>query len=197
VNGFDIGLVILAGLLVLLGLAKGLTRLLIGMAALIAAFMLAAQFHGALAQRLVWLDWPADALRLVAYLLIFFGTMLAGGLLAWLVRKLLKAALLGWADRLAGGAVGLVAAALVAALLVLPLVAYSPFGERALRDSLLAPYVTVVADVARRLVPPEFSESYRERVEELRRYWRERWDAERQLDARLVISGPAPETEST
>jgi membrane protein required for colicin V production len=185
-NGFDITLAILAGLLVLLGLAKGLARLLIGIAALVAAFMLAAQFHEALALRLPWLDIPADARRLVAYLLIFFGTMIAGGIAAWLVRRLLKAAMLGWADRLAGAAVGLLAAALIAGLLLLPLVAYSPFGERALRDSLLAPYVTVVADLARRVVPSELSESYRQRVEELRRYWREQWDAAPQAAARTA-----------
>jgi membrane protein required for colicin V production len=174
-NGFDIGLLILLGLLVLLGLAKGLARLLIGMAALVAAFLLAAQFHHLVAAKLTWIDVPDNILKLVAYLLIFFGTLIAGGVVGWLARKLLKAAMLGWADRLAGGAVGLVAAVLVAALLVLPLVAYSPFAERALRDSTLAPYVTAVADMARALVPEELSDNYRRKVEELRQYWRERW----------------------
>jgi hypothetical protein len=66
---------------------------------------------------------------------------------------------------------------LIAAWLVLPLVAYSPFGEKALRDSVLAPYVTVVADLAKRLVPEELSDSYNKKVEDLRQYWRERWQA--------------------
>jgi len=175
VNGFDIALLVLLGVLVILGLIKGLARLLIGIAALLAAFVLAAQFHADLATRLTWLDLSVNVERLIAYLMIFFGTMIVGGLVAWLARKLLKAAMLGWADRLAGGAVGLLAAVLVAALLVLPLVAYSPFGERALRDSTLAPYVTAVADVARTLVPRELSDSYNERIENLKRYWRERW----------------------
>ena len=64
---------------------------------------------------------------------------------------------------------------LMAALLILPLVAYAPFGEQVLRDSRLAPYVTVVADLANRLVPEGMSEEYRAKVESLRRYWRERW----------------------
>jgi membrane protein required for colicin V production len=174
-NGFDIALLVLLAVLVVLGLMKGLARLLIGMAALLTAFVLAAQFHGQLATRLTWFDWSDNVERLIAYLIIFFGVMLAGGLVGWLARKLMKAAMLGWADRLAGGAVGLVVAVLVAALLVLPLVAYSPFGERALRESALAPYVTAVADVARALVPDELSDSYDKRVEDLREYWRERW----------------------
>jgi membrane protein required for colicin V production len=131
VNGFDIGLLILLALLVLFGLIKGLTRLLIGMGALIVGFLLAAQFHQQLAVKLTWINVNTDVM-------------------------------LSWADRMAGGAVGLVAAMLIAAWLVLPLVAYSPFGEKALRDSVLAPYVTVVAN---------------KKVEDLRQYWRERWQA--------------------
>jgi membrane protein required for colicin V production len=183
VNGFDIALLVLVGVALFLGLAKGLTRLLIGTGALIAAFMLAAQFHQAVAMRLTWIDVSENVLKLIAYLLIFLGTMLAGGLVAWLLRELLKAAMLSWADRLAGGAVGVVAATLIAALLILPLVAYSPFGERALRESVLAPYVTVVADLARRLVPRDLSDSYQEKVEGLRQYWRERWQQAPELEA--------------
>jgi len=152
-----------------------LARLLVGIGALVAAFWLAAYFHTRLAQDLSWVSIPEQPLKLLSYLLIFLGTMLAGGLVAYLLRKLLKAAMLGWADRLAGGAVGLAAAMLVAALLLLPLVAYSPMGESLLRDSMLAPYVAVVADMANRLAPVELSESYRKNVEQLRELWRERW----------------------
>jgi len=189
VNGFDIGLLILLVLLVLFGLIKGLTRLLIGMGALIVGFLLAAQFHQQLAVKLTWINVNEDILKLIAYVLIFFGTMLVGGVLAWVARKLLKAAMLSWADRLAGGAVGLVAAMLIAAWLVLPLVAYSPFGERALRESVLAPYVTVVSDLAKRLVPEELSDSYNKKVEDLRQYWRERWQ---EVPGSLEVRAPTP-----
>lgn len=175
-NGFDIGLVVILLLSIMLGLLKGLTRVLIGIGALIAAFMLAAQLHGGLAAQLHGTGIPEPALMLLAYLMIFFAVMLSGGLLAYFVRKLLRAAMLSWADRMAGAALGLVATLLVAALLVLPIVAYAPFGEGALRDSVLAPYVVVVADIANRLVPEEMSERYEEKVGELRRYWRDRWD---------------------
>lgn len=174
-NGFDIALLILLGFLVFLGLIKGLARLLVGLGALVGAFWLAAYFHQSLAQDLGWTSIPVQPLKLIAYLMIFLGTMLAGGLVAYLLRKLLKAAMLGWADRLAGGAVGLATAMLVAALLLLPLVAYSPVGQALLRDSVLAPYVVIVADVANRLAPVGLSESYRKNVEQLRELWRERW----------------------
>ncbi len=173
-NAFDIILLIIAIILVLFGAVKGLLRILIGMAALVAAFVLAAQFHRPLADGLSGLGINPELMRLIAYLLIFLGVMLAGGLLAFLTRKLVKAAMLSWADRLGGAAMGLVVAMLLAALIILPLVAYSPYSERVLANSVLAPYVTVVADMANMIVPEELSEQYRRKVEDLRRFWRER-----------------------
>jgi membrane protein required for colicin V production len=173
VNYFDVFLLAMACVLVLLGMLKGLVRILIGLAALIGAFALAARYHQPLANRLSVLDIEFEPLSLISYLLIFLGVMLAGGLVAWLMRKLIKAAMLSWADRLGGAALGLLAALLIAALLVLPLVAYSPWSERVLANSKLAPYVTVVADFANLLVPEDLSRRYRQGVEDLRRFWRE------------------------
>ena len=169
-------LLALLAVLVLVGLWKGLARILVGVGALVAAFMIAARFHETLSVRLAWIDASVEVRKLIAYLVLFLGTMLLGGIVAWISRRLLRAAMLSWADRLAGGALGLVAAMLVAALVILPLVAYAPFGEQVLRGSSLAPYVTVVADVARTLAPEDLSEQYRRRVERLRRHWSDRWD---------------------
>ena len=178
INAFDLLLLVLVGLLVAAGLVKGLTRLLIGIGALVAAFVLAARFHAQAAAALAGVTGaPAPAANLAGYLAIFLGTMLAGALLGRVLRGVLKAALLGWADRLAGGAAGLAAALLAAALIILPVVAYAPAGERVLRDSVLAPWVTVVADLANRLVPARLAEQYRERMDALQRHWRQRRDA--------------------
>lgn len=168
-NGFDIVVVVVAGGLAVLGLVQGVIRLLVGVAAVIVAFILASRFHQPLAD--LWVDDPNTWLRIGAYLAIFFGTLLAGGLVAWLLRALIKAAMLSWADRLAGAAVGLAAAALIMALLILPVVAYTPGGETALRHSVLAPYLLVVSDLFNRLAPQDLAERYREGVDELRRRW--------------------------
>jgi membrane protein required for colicin V production len=173
-NAFDIGLLVVACILVLVGVVKGLVRILIGVAALVAAFALAAQYHRPLGEWLGWSSVPDDAMMLLSYILIFLGVMLAGGLVAFLLRKLLKAAMLGWADRMAGAALGLVAATLAAALLVLPMIAYSPGGSAMLRESVLAPYVVVVADIAAPLVPDDLERLYHERMQELRQFWQER-----------------------
>jgi len=174
-NTFDIVLLAFACVLVVVGMFKGLVRILLGLAALMAAFALAARYHEGLADRLAGVDISIEALRLLAYLLIFLGVMLAGGLAAYLARKVLKAAMLSWADRLGGAALGFAVAMLAAALIVLPVVAYSPYGKQILAQSILAPYITVVADMATSLAPEELSSRYKEKVEDLRRYWQEKY----------------------
>ena len=172
-NGFDIVLLALACGLVVIGMVKGLVRILIGLAAIVFAFILAAYYHQPLAARLAESNVPGELLRLASYAAIFLGVMIVGSVIAFLTRKLLKVAMLGWADRLAGGLLGLAAAFICASLLIVPVVAYSPKGASMMRESTLAPYVTVVADLVRPLVPNGLSERYRERVEQLRELWRD------------------------
>ena len=62
--------------------------------------------------------------------------------------------------------------ALATALVILPVVAYTPKGETLLRGSVLAPYVTAVSDIVNKVAPEDLSRRYRERMEELRRRWR-------------------------
>ena len=172
-NGFDIALLILMGVLIVVGLMKGLIRILVGLAALVAAFVVAGMFHRPLADSLGGLDLSVEVLRLLSYLGLFIGVMLAGAVVAFLLRKLVKAAMLGWADRLAGAALGVAAAFLAFSFLVVPVVAYAPEGARVLERSTLAPYVLAVADLAARAAPDDLVDRFRERLEELRREWAE------------------------
>lgn len=172
-NGFDVAVLAVVAVAVLIGAAKGIVRILVGFAALVFAFLLASHFHGPLSA--LWVDGgdePSAALKLAAWVVVFIAVMLVGGALAFVFRRLLKAAMLGWADRLAGAALGLLAAALAASLVMLPLVAYTPKGETILSNSRLAPYVTAIADWVNVLVPEDLSERYRERIRELRDQWR-------------------------
>lgn len=170
-NGFDLFVLALGGVMAAFGLVKGLVRLLIGLAALVAAIVVAGLFHRSLAAHLAWSGWPEGVLGLFAYALLLVLVLVAGALAGRLGRRFVRVAMLGWADRLAGAALGVAGAALVAGMLAVPLVAHAPRGGRLLEASQLAPWVVVVADTATTLVPDALSRRYGERVEELRRRW--------------------------
>lgn len=171
-NAFDWAVLAILCIGVVFGLVKGLARILIGLASLVVAFLLASHFKEPVASGFVSAGVQPGPAKIVAYFVIFLATMLAGGLIAWLVGKLLKAAMLSWIDRLAGAAVGLVAALLAAAFVIHPIVASSSYGAPLLRYSVLAPYVAVVADIVNVGVPKELGDRYRKEIDILRKLWR-------------------------
>jgi len=171
-NALDIGLIVLIVFGAGIGLARGLVRILIGILSLVVAFFLASRYQDQIAAVLTSRHVAEGPARIAAYVLVFMATMIAGGLVAWVVGKLLKLAMLSFPDRLAGGALGIVAALLAAAFLVHPLVASSAGGSRLLADSKLAPYVTVVADLGNALAPEAVAKRYDQGIESLRRVWR-------------------------
>ena len=171
-NALDIGLIVLIVLGAGIGLARGLVRILIGILSLVVAFFLASRYQDQIAAVLTSRHVSEGPARIAAYVLVFMATMIAGGLVAWAVGKLLKLAMLSFPDRLAGGALGIVAALLAAAFLVHPLVASSPDGSRLLATSKIAPYVTVVADLGNAMAPDAVAKRYDSGIESLRKIWR-------------------------
>jgi len=171
-NALDIGLLVLFVVGAGIGLARGFVRILIGILSLVVAFFLASRYQDAIAGVLTSRHVSETPARIGAYVLVFIATMIAGSLVAWVVGKILKLAMLSWADRLAGGALGLVGALLAAAFVVHPLVASTRGGSRQLETSRIAPYVSVVADLGNAAAPDAVAKRYESGIESLRRVWR-------------------------
>ena len=191
VNAFDAGFAALVLVLSLVGLLKGLTRLLVGMTALVAAFLLAAARHAQVGAALVArFEMPPLVAGAIGYGALFLGVMLLGALILPLLRAVVRTAMLAWADRLAGAAAGLAGAVLIGGSVVVPVLAYAPAGERLLAESQLAPYAVVGADVAAALAPAEVTTWYRERMAGVKQLWRGRAELSRTL--RRPGPGQAP-----
>ena len=179
-NAFDVGFAVLVFMLSLVGLAKGFTRLVVGMTALVAAFLFAAARHAQVAAALVErFEMPPLVASGIGYGAVFIAVMLGAAVVLPFVRALVRMAMLAWADRLAGAAAGLAGAVLIAGSVVVPVLAYVPAGDLLLAESRLAPYAVVGADAAVALAPAELNAWYRERMEEVRQFWRDRAESAR------------------
>ena len=179
-NAFDVGFAVLVFVLSLVGLAKGFTRLVVGMTALVAAFVVAAARHAQVAAALVGrFEMPPLVASGIGYGAVFIAVMLGAAVVLPFVRALVRMAMLAWADRLAGAAAGLAGAVLIAGSVVVPVLAYVPAGDLLLAESRLAPYAVVGADAAVALAPAELNAWYRERMEAVRQFWRDRAESAR------------------
>ena len=171
-NALDWGLVVLFVAGAVIGLSRGLVRIVIGVLSLLVAFFLASRWQDPIAQVLVGRHVTETPARIAAYAVVFVGTMIAGGVVAWVVGKILKLAMLSWADRIAGCAIGVFGATLAAAFLVHPLVTSSKGGSNLLATSKLAPYVTVIADIGNTVAPDAVAKRYESGIDALRKVWR-------------------------
>ena len=182
VNAFDAGFAALVLVLSLVGVVKGLTRLVVGMTALVTAFVVAAARHGQVAGALVSrFEMPPLVASAIGYGALFIGVVLVAALVLPFVRAVVRMAMLAWADRLAGAAAGLAGAVLIAGSVVVPVLAYVPAGDRLLAESQLAPYAVVGADMAVALASAELTDWYRERMRAVQAFWRERAESSRAL----------------
>lgn len=139
----------------LLGLWRGLVYEVLSLLSWVAAFVLAQMFAGEVALRLPF--GGSDLLKYpVAFALVFVLALFAGGLLAWLARKLVKASGLSPMDRVLGGVFGAVRA-VVMCLAAAALVNMTSFKENeAWRQSKGAGVLTSVLKGLKPVLPEQF-----------------------------------------
>lgn len=141
---FDYGVLSVFGLSLLLGVLRGLMREMISLAGWVGAFVLATAFSGIVAVQLPHSLGPLLS-GVLAFLLIFVGVLVASGLVGLVVSLLVRAAGMGFLDRLLGSVFGL-ARGLVIVLLAVLLAGLTPLpGEPFWRQAVLSgPFETVV-----------------------------------------------------
>ncbi|MDE7063993.1 MAG: CvpA family protein [Desulfovibrionaceae bacterium] len=153
INYFDVGVLCILGLFTLQGLLRGFVGEVAGVAALIAGFLCA---HRAYQDAALYLTAITDPTwrNIVAYVLVFLAVLIAVGLLARLLRKVLAFSFISWIDKLAGGALGLLKGSLICSLL---LILFQRFlGETTfMHNSVVLPYLNAVMEQLRNHLPAD------------------------------------------
>lgn len=152
---FDLIIVVSLVLFTIRGITNGFIGEIAGICSLIGGFWAARAWN---AQVAPWLNFISDpSLRsIAACVLVFVVVMLAIGLLARILKKIVSFSFAAWADRLAGAVLGLAKGLLIWALIFIileKLFSESPF----LRDSRALPYFNAIIDQIRQWLPPELA----------------------------------------
>lgn len=98
----DIVILIVVLLSALIGLARGLLKEVLSLASWLAAFILALYFAPPVADRLAGHLADGSVRLVVAFIAVFLATLIAGGLLQWVVGTLVKTTGLSGTDRFLG-----------------------------------------------------------------------------------------------
>ena len=160
-NGLDWGIVAILVLSVLLAAAQGFLHEIISLAGVVVGYLLAAWEYWRVAPRFAPYVKSDAVAQSVAFLTIFFATVIAAGIIGRIARWLAKEAGLDWADRLLGVVFGLVRGSAIVAVLVLALAAFAP-GSQMLGRSSLGGYFLVVARGMSWLAPATLRQKLRQ-----------------------------------
>jgi membrane protein required for colicin V production len=107
------------------------------------------------------------------FLVILFGSLIAGMILAWMLAKILGWVGLRWFDRLLGGAFGLVRGLLICAALVLAFLAFTPLARSTeiVAESRIAPWVLHAAQATSLAAPGKLRQAFDRNLEQVKAVW--------------------------
>ena len=166
-SGADWVIVLAIVLSVVVAAAQGFFQEAFGIAGLVVGYVLAAWQY----QRLA--NWFAPYLKsawlgeIAGFLIIFFAVMILAGLIGRTARWLMKEAGLSWLDRGLGAILGLARGALMVAIVLMGMAAFTPT-SRFLQGSELAPYFLVVGRAAIWIAPSELRARFYQGLDLLR-----------------------------
>lgn len=164
-NWLDILLLAIIGVSLVLGLIKGLMRMVIGIAAVVAGFIIAALYYRPVSELFSRVLAAEIWRQLIAFALIFVAVMIVGGLVSFLLSKIIKGPL-RFVDRVLGGLLGVVTGILICGVLVIAQLAF-PVDKQVLRRSALAPYCYWLTKGMIQVIPQELKEKFKATYEEI------------------------------
>lgn len=109
-NWLDLVLIVFLVLSLLLGLWYGLIRILFTLVGVIVGVLLAGAYADSLADKFTFMD--ASGAHMLAFLIIFLGTIIVATILGVLIHMLLKKTPLGIVDKIGGAVLGLLVGAI-------------------------------------------------------------------------------------
>jgi membrane protein required for colicin V production len=152
-DGTIFGIVVIS---VVAAMWEGLIRELVSIVSFIVGLAVAALEYPRAA---IWFRGTTDSPEVgkgLGFLALFLGCLIAGAVIAFLLRRFVQIAGLGWFDRFLGGIFGLVRGFAICSVLLLAMVAFS-LQTPVVQNSTLAPYVLMGARVVGAALPRDLS----------------------------------------
>ncbi|MEF8823287.1 MAG: CvpA family protein [Desulfohalobiaceae bacterium] len=164
------------------GIIKGLIKEVAFVAALVLAFLGASSGYPPLNIHMKQIIPDPEIAATVSYVLVFFAVFLIVLFVGVSFRYMLQGLMLGWLDRLGGGALGVFKGALVCSLIILLLMTVFSQDAKILNTSRVAPHMMRITGRMSSYIPEHYKEKFQEIAEDLQDTW-EDGDMSRWLDS--------------
>jgi membrane protein required for colicin V production len=173
VNWLDIVLIVVLAFSTIQSLRKGFSREIVGLAASLAALVLAMWFYGMAGTFIApYVGSPRTA-NLLGFVLVIIAVLLVGSLIGWIVSRFLRTIGLSFFDRLLGAVFGFARGLLITIAVLTAVMAFGPRADNnptpeAVVHSRIAPWVLEASRWFVAIAPMELKQSFRERYSQVK-----------------------------
>jgi membrane protein required for colicin V production len=173
VNWLDIVLIVVLAFSTIRSLRKGFSREIVGLAASLAALVLAMWFYGMAGTFIApYVGSPRTA-NLLGFVLVIAAVLLVGSLIGWIVSRFLRTIGLSFFDRLLGAVFGFARGLLITIAVLTAVMAFGPRADNnptpeAVVHSRIAPWVLEASRWFVAIAPMELKQSFRERYSQVK-----------------------------
>lgn len=171
-NWLDILLLIIFVGSIASGIKRGFIRLGIGLIATVVGLIAASWFYASAGAWFVGFTHSIALANLMGFFCVFGIVLAIGGLISVLIARMLRFVGLGFFDRVGGALFGAVRGALIAMIVFIALMAFSPH-NKVIAGSRFAPYLAGPARSLSALAPYEVHDGVGKAYDELRLLWRD------------------------
>ena len=171
-NPFDILVVVIVGYGLVRGLFRGLVKEVASIIGVIGGFYLAYSYYSLIGTHLGLLTSNESYQMIIGFLIIFCGVLIIVAGLAMIIKYLLKIAYLGWVDRIGGLVFGAIKGVLIVSILFLMLTAFLPKDAGLMKNSILAPHISMVSEKLAKVVSSDMKKNFTARLKELKKAWK-------------------------
>lgn len=173
-NPLDIFICIVLAYCLIRGIFRGLIKELSAIVGVFAGFYAAFTYYPILVNPLSrWISNTAY-LNILSFMIIFCGVFIVISIIGMIIKYLLKIAFLGWFDRICGAGFGAVKGILIVSVVLITLTAFLSTGTPLIRESLLAPHITVVTENMAKIVSKDMKQMFTVKLNNLKAAWKQR-----------------------
>jgi membrane protein required for colicin V production len=169
---FDVLLALIVLMSAAAGLKTGFARVIVGLIATITGVLLGFWCYRIVGAKLAPYVSTTALADLLGFLIIFFGILIVGALIAALLATFFRWIGLSWFDHFLGGIAGLIRGILIVAGVAAVLVAFMPSPVPAfIANSRVLPYASQVAAALAEAAPRDLKDSFFQEWQNLKRFW--------------------------
>lgn len=170
-NPLDILIIVIVGFCLIRGIFRGLIKELSSLIGVLGGFYGAYTYYPIVAKLLSrWIS-NTGYLNILSFLIIFCGLFLIISILGVIIKYLLNITFLGWVDRICGAGFGIMKGVLIISVLLMIFTAFLPKRTPLIKDSLLAPHVTLISEKMVKVVPKDMKREFTVKLNELKKVW--------------------------